>query len=327
MTGAVPGDDLRAGVDALRAGRLVAFPTETVYGLGADAADPAAVRRIFEAKGRPATHPVIVHISSEGELDVWASAVPEEARVLAAACWPGPLTLLLPRAPSVSDVVTGGRSTVGLRVPGHPVALALLQAFGRGVAAPSANRFGRVSPTTAAHVRAELGPAVDVVLDGGPCVVGIESTIVDLSGDEPVVRRPGGVPVEELERLLSRTLEVWAGSTDAASSPAPGSLASHYAPSALVVVVDDPHEASVGAARSAEAGRRVALLAPAVLDDLHPGVIELEPAGPADHFAQVLYGRLREADRLGVDELWVVPPEAAGLGLAVRDRLRRAATR
>lgn len=319
--------DLGAAVAALRAGGLVAFPTETVYGLGADAANPGAVRRIFEVKGRPPTHPVIVHISSEGELSEWAREVPEEARVLAAACWPGPLTLLLRRAPSVSDVVTGGRPTIGLRVPGHPLALALLQAFGGGVAAPSANRFGRVSPTTAAHVRAELGAAVDVVLDGGPCQVGVESTIVDLSAGDPIVRRPGGVPVEELERLLGRTVEVWSGTSDAASSLAPGSLASHYAPSALVVVVDDPSGAAEGAALSAEEGRRVALLAPSVVDGLHPGVIELEPAGTADHFARVLYDRLREADRLGVDELWVVPPPPAGLGLAVRDRLRRAATR
>ena len=319
--------DLAAAVASLRVGGLVAFPTETVYGLGADAANPVAVRRIFEVKGRPPTHPVIVHISWEGELSDWAREVPEDARVLADACWPGPLTLLLRRAPSVSDVVTGGRPTVGVRVPGHPLALALLQAFGGGVAAPSANRFGRVSPTTAAHVRFELGSAVDVVLDGGPCQVGVESTIVDLSGGEPIVRRPGGVPVEELERLLGRTVEVWSGSSDVAASPAPGSLASHYAPSAVVVVVDEPADAAAGAALSAEEGRRVALLAPSVVDGLHPGVIELEPAGAAEHFAHVLYDRLREADRLGVDELWVVPPPAAGLGAAVRDRLRRAATR
>jgi L-threonylcarbamoyladenylate synthase len=181
-------------VDVLRDGGLVAFPTETVYGLGADASNAAAVNRIFAAKGRPADHPLIVHLASADSLDAWASAVSPLARAFAAACWPGPLTIVLRRAARVPDAVTGGLSTVGLRVPSHPVAQALLRAFDGGIAAPSANRFGTVSPTTAAHVRESLGDRVDLVLDGGPSDVGVESTIVDCSGDTPAILRPGGVP-------------------------------------------------------------------------------------------------------------------------------------
>ncbi len=177
----------------LRDGGLVAFPTETVYGLGADASSPAALRRLYAVKGRPADHPVIVHLASIGQLADWAVDVPERARRLAEACWPGPLTLVLERSPRVPDEVTGGRPTVGLRVPDQPIALALLRAFGGGVAAPSANRFGRVSPTTADDVRADLGDDVDVVLDGGPCRVGVESTIVDCSRGDPIVLRLGGI--------------------------------------------------------------------------------------------------------------------------------------
>ncbi|MEK7737911.1 MAG: L-threonylcarbamoyladenylate synthase, partial [Pseudomonadota bacterium] len=198
-------------VTLLRAGELVAFPTETVYGLGADAANPAAVAKIFAAKGRPADHPLIVHLPSAEALDAWAREVPESARKLAAAFWPGPLTLILKRQPQVPDAVTGGQDTVGLRVPDHPLALALLKAFDggrfRGIAAPSANRYGRISPTSAAHVRAELGAAVPLVLDGGDCQVGIESTIVDLSRGTPRLLRPGAIGAADIAHVLGANLD------------------------------------------------------------------------------------------------------------------------
>ncbi len=315
--------DVTAAVEVLRAGGLVAFPTETVYGLGADASNAAAVTRIFEVKGRPLGHPLIVHLSSADQLDEWAGAIPRDARRLAEACWPGPLTLLLPRSTRVPDVVTGGRSTVGLRVPAHPVALALLRAFGGGVAAPSANRFGRVSPTTVAHGRDDLGDDVDYVLDGGPCTVGVESTIVDLSGGEPEVLRAGGVSDDVLASVLGRPVPHWGGG---GAARAPGMLAAHYAPRARVLVLEDP-EAVDAATRSALAsGSVVGLLAPVVTDGLSLEVIELEPAGGPEDYARVLYDRLRQADRLGIEVLVVVPPPAEGVGVAVRDRLRRAAT-
>ncbi len=289
---------VEAAAARLRAGAVVAFPTETVYGLGACARDPLAVRQIFALKGRPADHPLIVHLPDAGQLDAWAD-VPPAARVLAARFWPGPLTLVLRRRPGVPDEVTGGLDTVGLRVPDHPVARALLAAVGEGVAAPSANRFGRVSPTTAAHVRAELGDAVPV-LDGGPCRVGVESTIIDLSGDTPALLRPGGVPVEAIEAAIGPVARHGA-------TRAPGTLAAHYAPRTALLLSSDP---AADAARLRAAGRSVALL----------------PAGePADH-ARRLYAELRRLDASGVDVLVAEVAADAGLGRAVNDRLRRAAT-
>lgn len=322
-----PGDE---GVDdavaVLRAGGLVAFPTETVYGLGADAEQPAAVAKVFTAKGRPPDHPLIVHLGDAALLDAWAEAVPPEARLLADAFWPGPLTLLLWRSDKVPDAVTGGRDTVGLRVPDHPVALRLLQAFGGGVAAPSANRFGQVSPTTAGHVVAELGDEVDLVLDGGPCTVGVESTIVDLSGDHPVVLRPGGVSTERLADVLGRAPATEAvAAPGATSARAPGMLASHYAPRARVVLATDD-EAAAAIARALDTGAvGVGLLAPRLVPGTPDAAVVLEPAGPAEEYARLLYARLRQADRLGLDVLVCVPPAATGIGVAVVDRLRRAA--
>ncbi|HEX8434641.1 L-threonylcarbamoyladenylate synthase, partial [Archangium sp.] len=225
-------DLLAQAVETLRRGGVIALPTETVYGLAANAEDELAVRRVFAIKGRPATHPLIVHVARAEELSSWARHVPEEAHRLAAAFWPGPLTLVLPRSARATDAVTGGQDTVAVRVPNHPIALAVLDALGGGVAAPSANRFGRVSPTAVEHVRADLGDEVDLLLDGGPCTVGLESTIVDLSGKEPAVLRPGGLAVEELERVLGRRVPVRTSSTVRVS----GSLASHYAPRAGVVL-------------------------------------------------------------------------------------------
>ena len=318
----------------------MAFPTETVYGLGADAENVDAVRRIFVVKGRPASHPLIVHIEAADRLDAWAGRVTGPARRLAEACWPGPLTLVLARRPRVPDVVTGGGATVGLRVPAHPVAEALLRAFsarrtdGAAIAAPSANRFGRVSPTTAAHVRADLGDQVDLVLDGGPSRVGVESTIVDCQGPVPEVLRLGGVSLERLAEVLGSppalAVEVRAGAdperTESGSMVrASGMTGAHYAPRARVELAEEAGEAVVRANRLAASGRVVAVLAPGVLDGLEPGVIELEPAGSAPDYARVLYDRLRQADRLGATDIVAVVPPEGGLGDAIRDRLARAA--
>ena len=316
-------DDVARAVDALRAGDLVAFPTETVYGLGADAANAQAVRRLFAVKGRPADHPVIVHVARAGQLDDLARDVPDAARLLADGFWPGPLTIVLRRnMERVTPDVTGGRDTVGLRVPDHPIALELLEAFGGGVAAPSANRFGRVSPTTAAHVRADLGDDVRVVLDGGPCRVGVESTIVDVTGAEPAILRVGGVSRAEVEATLGRNLVLRTGG----ESAAPGTLASHYAPSANVEIVD-MSDVGVRAVDLLARGRNVGLLALApVAAGLPEKLTVLDPPRDVEAFAQVLYARLRQADALHLDALLVVlPPVTDGLGAAVRDRVQRAA--
>jgi L-threonylcarbamoyladenylate synthase len=312
--------DLATAVEALRRGGLVAFPTETVYGLGCDATNVDALARLYAVKGRPADHPVIVHLDSGDVLSEWAVDVPTVAKSLAAECWPGPLTLVLGRSPKVPDAVTGGRDTVGLRVPDQPVAIALLRAFGGGIAAPSANRFGRVSPTTADAVRDELGDDVDVVLDGGACRVGVESTIVDCSGDAPVVLRLGGITIERIEALVGRPVE----RRTAGEIAAPGTLASHYAPAARVVVVD---AGAVGARATSllEGGTRVGLLAPVPLpEDVPAGVVVLESPLDDDDYARVLYTRLRDADRHAVDVLLVVAPRDTGIGATVADRLRRA---
>ena len=336
-------DDIERAAAVLASGGLVAFPTETVYGLGADAGDPDAVARVFAVKGRPVDHPLIVHLADAGALDQWAASVPDQARLLADAFWPGPLTLVLERGPVVLDAVTGGRPTVALRVPDHPVARALLRAFaarreGRpaGVAAPSANRFGRVSPTRAAHVAADLGDEVDLILDGGASVVGVESTIVDCTGPSPVVLRLGGVSIERLTEVLGAPPEV---AVDEPAAPdggavrgaavggarAPGMLEAHYAPRAVVEVVEPVERAARRVSELVAGGQRVAVLAPGLVADLSPEAIELEPAGPAPDYARVLYDRLRQVDRLGADVVVVVPPPPGELGDAVRDRLRRAA--
>lgn len=313
-----------AGV--LRSGGLVAFPTETVYGLGADASNEQAVRRIFSVKGRPTDHPLIVHISEPGDLDHWARAIPESARRVADAFWPGPLTMLLERSDSVSSAVTGGRPAVGLRVPDHAVAQQLLRVFGGGIAAPSANRFGRVSPTTAEHVVADLGGDVDLILDGGPCQIGVESTIVDFTRRVPVVLRAGGIPLDRLSEVLGHevALEISAAPSTSGAR-APGMLEAHYAPNARVVVASQSTVVDVLVREVANASGPVGLLAGTALVGVPEEVVELEPAGNSDEFASVLYARLRQADRIGVSVLVCVPPPAIGVGLAVNDRLRRAA--
>ena len=315
--------DVARAVRALRAGALVGLPTETVYGLAADAEQPDAVRRVFAVKGRPADHPLIVHVAAAADLDRWADDVPAYARRLAERLWPGPLTLVVPRSALVGDHVTGGQPTVGLRCPAHPVAHAVLAAFGGSVAAPSANRFGRVSPTTAAHVVAELGdrldPALDVVLDGGPSAVGVESTILDCTGPAPRVLRRGAVTAREvLEAGGVALVEPEAPST----VRAPGMLAAHYAPRALVVVADGPDD--LPAACSGEDPARTGLVAPAGVAT-PPGVVRL--AAPADEagYAQALYAALRDADDHGLARVVAVPPDGGELAAAVLDRLRRAA--
>jgi L-threonylcarbamoyladenylate synthase len=309
-------EDIARAVAILRRGELVAFPTETVYGLGADAANPEAVRRLFAAKGRPADHPVIVHVAEVVQLADWAREIPESAGRLATAFWPGPLTLILKRAGAVSDLVTGGQDTVGVRVPSHPVARSLLRAFGGGIAAPSANRFGRISPTTAAHVHAELGDRVELVLDGGASDVGIESTIVDLSGAAPALLRPGMIGAAQIEAVLGALL-----ATVAKGSPrASGMLAAHYAPATpLRILARDEIDRLVPAP-----GERVAVLArrPA-----HAGAAAAWLEAPADPrgYAHALYRNLRALDTAGYSRILVEALPETPEWLAVRDRLARAA--
>ena len=297
--------DVGRAVEVIVAGGLVAIPTETVYGLAADATNPAAVARIFDVKGRPADHPLIVHLHSIDQLPDWAGEVSETTATLAEAGWPGPLTLIVPRAADVIDEVTGGRNTVGLRVPAHPIARQLLERCGVGLAAPSANRFGAVSPTTADHVLSDLGgrldPRRDVILDGGACPIGVESTIIDSASSPPQLLRAGGIPVEDVERLL---FGVIAGASG--PSRASGMLASHYAPRCAVRVVDSADDAA--ALRAGTIGAEVLDLT----DDLVT-------------YARELYAILRDADDRGVTTLIAVLPPAHGLGHAIRDRLTKAA--
>ncbi len=312
--------DMDRAAAVLRAGGLVAFPTETVYGLGADARNVDAVARIFAVKGRPTDHPLIVHLGDARQLAEWARDVPQSALQLAEAFWPGPLTLVLPRLAGVPDAVTGGLDTVALRVPGHPVALALLAAFGGGLAAPSANGYGRVSPTSAGDVVEELGDAVDMVLDGGRCAVGIESTIVDLSSDPPRVLRPGPITERDLQRVLGRPL----AKTVDAHVRSPGRKPSHYAPRARVVLASsDDVGQHVEAWR--ERGQRVGVLAPHRPEGLPDDVTWLHFTGGVRKQAHALYRRLREADHLGLQVLVTVMPPDLEVGQALCDRLRRAA--
>lgn len=302
---------------ALRRGEAIGLPTETVYGLAADAHDPAAVRRIYALKGRPSDHPLIVHVADAVTASRWAGDWPEAAEALAEAFWPGPLTLILPRAANVPDEVTGGQDTVGLRVPAHPVAQALLRAFEGGVAAPSANRFGRLSPTTATHVREEFGDAVPIVLDGGECEIGLESTIVDLSSETPRILRPGRISRPEIEDVIGPVAE----GKDGDSPRASGTLASHYAPRAGVEVlaraplVARYHEL-------AKRGQKVAaLLRGQPFKDIDGEVLPSDLAG----YGHALYAALRRLDARGFDVLLAELPPHTAAWAAVNDRLKRAA--
>ena len=314
-----------AAARALEQGALVAFPTETVYGLGADAENPAAVAAIYAAKGRPQDHPVIVHLAPGAPLHYWASEIPQEAHALAEAFWPGPLTMILKRAANIPDAVSGGQDTVGLRCPSHPVAIALLRAFkgGRGgVAAPSANKFGHVSPTLAQHVRDEFGAdgSVAMVLDGGASQVGIESTIVDLSRLKthgPVLLRPGHISAEAIAAVIDQL----PAAPDAAAPRASGTLESHYAPH-TPVAMQDSETLRITLADLARAGRKVALIHYTDMPATH-AALRL-PATP-DGFAHALYAALRAMDGQGADVILVEAPPTNGSWLGVNDRLRRAA--
>ena len=300
----------------LKRGGLVAFPTETVYGLGADASNAAAIARLYAVKQRPADHPVIVHFADAGRAFAWARGVPEAAHRLAARFWPGPLTMILKRSSRAKDFVTGAQDTIALRVPSHPVAQELLREFGDGVAAPSANLFGRVSPTTAAHVREDLGGEVDLVLEGGPSEVGIESTIVDLSGDAPVLLRPGHIRQEELEAVLGRRLQARSADSPRHS----GGLERHYAPRTPMVLAA-PHALD---ARIAQLGARVAVLAFSRPDERVACWVRM-PREPAA-YAQRLYGALRELDAARCEVILIEVPPDSPAWAAVLDRLRRAAS-
>jgi L-threonylcarbamoyladenylate synthase len=304
--------EIRRAAEILRAGGLVAFPTETVYGLGADASNAEAVARLYRVKARPGDHPVIVHLDSLERALAWAREVPEEARVLAKAFWPGPLTLILKRSDKAKDFVTGGQPSVGIRVPSHPVARELLAAFGGGVAAPSANRFGRVSPTTAAHVREDLGGDVDLVLDGGAAEVGIESTIVDCSGGASVLLRPGKISRAELEKLV--TLQEKTGSSPRHS----GGLERHYSPRTPARLVPT-HELD---REIAKLRARAAVLAFSRPDERVDYWLRM-PRDAAE-YARKLYAALRELDGAHCEAILIEAPPQAPEWDAIHDRLKRA---
>jgi len=314
--------DIDAAVQALRDGDLVAFPTETVYGLGANAQNPAAVRKIFEAKGRPLSHPVIVHLDSPKFLHRWVAEVPEAATKLAERFWPGPMTLVMPRAANVHDIVTGGQDTVAIRVPSHPMAQQLLTAFGGGIAAPSANRFGRLSPTRAEHVRDELGDAVRMVLDGGESQIGLESTIVACQGDMVRLLRPGAVTASQL-REVAPDLIIGA---DAFSSRVPGSLPSHYAPATPMSIVPSG-EIDTQAAAASSGGTRIAVLAQRLPLKSHAYVTWVNAGRRPEQYAHDLYANLRALDTAGCQQILVQDVPEGERWDAVRDRLLRAATR
>jgi L-threonylcarbamoyladenylate synthase len=304
--------EVRRAAEILRAGGLVAFPTETVYGLGADASSAAAMARLYRVKGRPADHPVIVHFDSLERALAWTRDAPPEARILAERFWPGPLTLILKRSEKAKDFVTGGQPSVGIRVPSHPVAQELLKAFGGGIAAPSANRFGRISPTSAAHVREDLGGDVDLVLEGGPSEVGIESTIVDLSSGAAVLLRPGKISRAELEKIVA--LEEKTGASPRHS----GGLERHYSPRTPARLVPT-HALDREISRLKD---RVAVLAFSRPDERVDYWLRM-PREP-DEYAQKLYAALRELDGAGCEMILVEAPPEAPEWAAVRDRLRRA---
>jgi L-threonylcarbamoyladenylate synthase len=300
----------------LRRGGLVAFPTETVYGLGADASDRDAVARIYEVKGRPSNHPVIVHIADSGQLTRWAREIPQHAHQLAERFWPGPLTLVLQRGPAASDELTGGQETIGLRVPGHPIALELLREFRGGIAAPSANRFGRISPTSAEHVRMDLGSDVDLILDGGPCDIGIESTIVDLSRRNPVILRPGRIG----ERDIAETLGVALALPDSEAPRAPGMLEAHYAPRHPLRLI------GAGEWDLRERGKsgRCGVMSFRTRPTDHDSAVWIEASSDPQRYAHDLYANLRALDSSDCEEILVEEPPASAAWAAIRDRLSRA---
>ncbi|MDO9597632.1 MAG: L-threonylcarbamoyladenylate synthase [Azoarcus sp.] len=321
---------IRKAADLLRAGDIVGMPTETVYGLAADALNPEAVRKIFAAKGRPADHPLIVHLPDASHLPQWAASIPKGAIALARVFWPGPLTLILKREAGVPDEVTGGQDTVGLRVPSHSIALGLLQQFGSGIAAPSANRFGRISPTTAAHVHEELGDKVAMVLDGGACAVGIESTILDFSRDVPEILRPGAITADDIARVIGRRPRVRGEVEEGAPvgvADAPrvsGALAAHYAPRTPLRLVAAAHLVEEAGMLVGE-GSRVAVLAHTTPNPHDARLIWHAAAPDPAAYAHDLYAALRELDTLGADFILIEALPSGPAWRAIADRLGRAA--
>jgi L-threonylcarbamoyladenylate synthase len=307
---------IKKAASVLASGDLVAFPTETVYGLGADATNKDGIARIYQVKGRPSDHPLIVHISSQTQLDKWARKVPEYGITLARTFWPGPMTLVLPKTKLAQNFITGGQDNVALRVPSHPIAQALLIEFekqgGLGIAAPSANRFGKISPTTAAAVESELSNFLkksDQILDGGPSAVGVESTIIDCTQTIPIILRPGAVSIEMIENLLSIKLQPLNPTSN--QIRVPGSIKSHYTPNAKVFLSGTP-----------KAGDGLIALSKIKTPE---GVIRL--ASPVDNneYAHLLYNALRQGDTLKLSNVYVVPPNNEGVGFAINDRLKKAA--
>jgi L-threonylcarbamoyladenylate synthase len=315
-------DALATAAQSLREGSLVAFPTETVYGLGADATNAQAVARIYEVKGRPSDHPLIVHIADLKYLELWISDIPEYAISLAREFWPGPMTLILHRSELAKDFITGGQDTVGIRIPDNSLALGLLEAFhkleGAGIAAPSANRFGQVSPTTATAVQEELGDYLsdtDLVLDGGSSVVGVESTIIDCTGELPRILRPGAITIEMIEEVtelkVSNSTEKKSDDFKQEDIRVSGSLENHYAPKAKVFLDQQPVDGS----------GFIALESVNTPD----GVIRLAAPESVEEFARVLYSALREGDHQGLSSVYITQPTGDGLAIAIRDRLSRSA--
>jgi L-threonylcarbamoyladenylate synthase len=306
--------EIKKAAQSLKDGHLVAFPTETVYGLGADAINEKAVSRVYSVKARPTDHPLIVHISSTSQLDKWAIDIPKYAFKLAEEFWPGPMTLILKRTEIAKNFITGGQENVGVRVPSHPVALALLGEFeklgGLGVAAPSANRFGKVSPTSSADVQEDLGKyleEVDQILDGGRSLVGIESTIINCLSESPEVLRPGLITLEAITKVTGINVKI-VGSIDEIKTP--GALPAHYSPKAKVL--------TQGVAKQGEGFL-------ALVNIKTPqGAIRLAAPLTVDQFAKQLYGALRLADQIGLSKVIVIPPEGIGLAMAIRDRLSKA---
>jgi L-threonylcarbamoyladenylate synthase len=307
---------LNEAVKILRQGGVVAFPTETVYGLGADATNPKAVQRIFEIKGRPSTNPLIVHVADESVARRYARNWPEVASNLARRFWPGPLTIVVPKNPIIVDGVTAGLDTVGLRAPNHPLALELLRQFDGPICAPSANRSTHISPTTAQHVREELGDSVDLLLDGGPCAIGIESTVLDLSTDVPTILRPGAITREQIEQVIGSVRMISAHIDAHTAMKSPGQQSRHYAPRAPAYWFDTSHHPTPGQ-------NNIALI---LLGDSHftRGSVTTLPRSP-EQYARLFYAVLREIDQANPDAIHIEMPPDAPEWHAVRDRISRAA--
>lgn len=302
MSQQIIGTDVDRALEILRNGGLVGLPTETVYGLAADASQKNAVAKIFATKGRPNNHPLIIHVASIEEARIWSSLWPHSAELLGSTYWPGPLSVVVNKAPEVLVEVTGGQQTVALRVPGHSMAIELLTRFKGGLAAPSANKFGKVSPTMAQHVWDDLGTSVDYILDGGPCDVGLESTIVDCTADNAVVLRPGGISAEDIQKIVAL------GSDESGMSRAPGMLPAHYAPNCEVTLFEESSEAIRMSESSETSTQRV-------ID------ASIDPLA----FASSMYAQLRQCDADQIQKLFVILPQPLGIGLAIRDRLTKAA--